>query len=84
MLTLPETNSKWKHLKMDWNTTFLLGPSAYFQGLLLLVLGRVNKFVDFFFIFAFEKMGNSRSHFVKLGDHLLHFDMQPINSVKQE
>ena len=39
MPTLPETNSS--HLKMDiWNFDFLL-VSAYFQGLLLLVLGRV-------------------------------------------
>ena len=39
--TLPETNSS--HLKMvGWNTNFLLGfEPAYFQGLLLLVSGRV-------------------------------------------
>ena len=42
--TLPETNSL--PLKMDgWNTILSYWVSAYFQVLLLLVLGRVNLYL---------------------------------------
>ena len=33
LLTFPETNSEWKHLKMDgWNTILSYWGPAYFQG----------------------------------------------------
>ena len=49
ILTLPETNSS--HLKMDgWNTIVSFWGPAYFQGLLLLVSGRV-----IFILFLFTR-----------------------------